>query len=35
MMRMITIGTALVLYGVGLMHFGSPLDLLINLFNWV
>ena len=33
MTRIITIGIALLLYGIGLMHYGSPLDLLLSLLN--
>lgn len=33
MTRIITIGIALLLYGIGLMHYGSPLDLPFSLIN--
>ena len=35
MTRIITIGIALLMYGIGLMHYGSPLDLLLSLLNRV
>ena len=35
MARIITIGIALLLYGIALMHYGSPLDLLLSIFNRV